>query len=232
MNKFCPICNKLPISSPNGVCISCYQHLKRDEVPSYEQVVESCKKRLFRSFPNATQETLEKNIESSMKFHKESWESMVKNGLKAVYLAVIVVDEAAHLPTWKEWHKRRIGFISDLISLLPDRLFEPASREQINQYMKHAIDYWDGKLSEEDRETIYNEFKILIDKKTNNSTWDEKSLPLWMMQKEEFFNWMWYQFMDCIYECISEEYNLGDDQWMGLFQKHFSDVLSHWVSEL
>ena len=229
INKTCPICFSNPILSPNGVCSVCYDKLKKNEVHSKNQIIEAEKKFLAKYYPNATQETFEKRVESKMKFQKEQWEGMTQDGLSAVCLAVIVVDEAEHLPTWKEWHYRRVAFIKDLINCLPDSLFVPAPREQLNTYMNKALDHWNGRLTEEEREETYNDFKMLIDKKTSPSEWDEKSLPLWMMQKRESFDWMWEQFMDCIYECVPEKYELSDDEWMALYHKHFSDILEKWA---
>ena len=229
IHKTCPICSREEILPPNGVCRICYEHLKEDEVPSREKMTAGVRKRFRENYPNAAQETVEKNIESAMKFHQEKWDSMTKGGLKAVQLAAIVVDDAKHLPTWKAWHRRRIAFVSDLIAFLPDALFAPATRAQLNRYTRTAVDYWDGKLSEESREQIYREFEIQIDKKTNPSTWDEKSLPLWMMQTRDFFDWMWEQFMDCVYECVPVEFDLTDSDWMCLYHRHFSDVLEQWI---
>jgi len=222
----CPVCRKNPVLPPNGVCRACYEHLKRNEVNSREQIESHMKRR----YPTASIEMLEKYVVSSMDCQYEQWESMTKNGLSAVSLAIIVVDEAKHLPDWKAWHRRRIAFMSDLIALLPDSLFAPVTRSHMDAYTQSALLYWEDKLPEEEREQIYQKFKLLIDKKTNNSTWDEKSLPLWMMQKQDFFDWMWQQFMDCIYECVPQHAELSDDEWMMLYHKHFSDVLHKWVS--
>jgi len=135
MNKTCPICSKEEILSPNGVCLTCYEHLKSYEIPSREKIAIGAERRLRENYSNATKETLEKNIESAVKFHQENLDNMTKNGLKAVQLAIIVVDEAKHLPTWREWHRRHIAFIKNLIEQLPISIFAPVTKEQMNAFL-------------------------------------------------------------------------------------------------
>ena len=228
-NKTCPFCFRDPVLLPNNVCGSCCERLRQNEVRSREQVEAEMRRHHERHLPNATQEVFERNVARALKSDLEDWARMTPNGLQAATLATTVVDEAAHLPTTMVWHRRRMAFVKELISALPGSLFAPATRPQLNEYTQKALDYWNGKLTEDDRKKLYDDLSKIIEKKTPPGTWDEKSLPLWMLQKREFFDWMWEQFMDCVYECVPADCGFSDDDWIVLYRKHFPDVLEQWA---
>lgn len=163
----------------------------------------------------------------------DEWKKDTINGLAAAHLATIIVDESPnHDPFDFPWLRREALFLCDLIRALPVDLFQPVTHEQMENYLNKAADYWNGFYDDLQRKAILKDFEALLDKKTSPSTWDEKSLPLWVMEisDTELFDWMLGQFMDCIYSCMPKE-TLGDTQWMTLFQRHFSKEIDSWVAK-
>jgi hypothetical protein len=125
------------------------------------------------------------------------------------------------------WHRRRIAFVYDLIDKLDKSLFLPASQEQVRSFMDTAMGYWDKTVSDTERETAADEMQALLEKKSL-SDWDAKGLLLWMAHTEEMFDWMWYQWFDCVRSCVPDA--LDDSIWIELSRKHFSDIIQAWVS--
>ncbi|MDR1319807.1 MAG: hypothetical protein LBK56_00015 [Gracilibacteraceae bacterium] len=70
--------------------------------------------------------------------------------------------------------------------------------------------------------------RILLEKE-NLSKWDAKALLLWMAHTEDMFDWMWYQWFDCLHSCVPNE--LDDSTWTALFRKHFSEVVRDWADK-
>lgn len=197
----CPICKQRSIVPPHGVCDVCRESAKQ------------------RFYING--------------YGMDEWEKDTVNGLSAAYLATIIVDESPGHDSFDfAWLRREAFFLCDLIRVLPSSLFQPVSHEQMENYLNKAADYWNGSYDDVRRKAIRNDFESLLDKQTAPSTWDVKSLPLWVTEipDTELFDWMLMQFMDCIYNCVSKG-QLSDNQWMTLFQMHFSKEIESWIVE-
>jgi len=164
-----------------------------------------------------------------MRCQTESWERLTNDGLCASRVAVDAIDEDEELPKQQN-HPRRIAFMTDLIAALPDDCFAPATRTQINAAVSVATAYWNKQATDEQRQQTHNELRDLLGKK-NNSEWDLHSLPLWILQTEPFFSWMWYQWFDCLWCCIPDDMMLGIDlTFTALLQRHFSAEIQAWAA--
>lgn len=229
----CPICNMFPTALPNGVCVKCYEHQKRLTVHSRDYIEKQEKQRGGHGKYPYSDEVFQHNVNVCMKSEAEEWESMTKNGLSAPYLATMIIDEDQnHDEEEFGWLKREAFFLCDLILALPGGLFAPVTHEQMEIYIQKATDYWNGLYNDEQRKTILKDFEALLDKQTSGSTWDAKSLPLWLMELPDvdLFDWMLSQFMDCVWSCVPAG-ELSDAQWMALFRKHFSHELANRVKD-
>jgi hypothetical protein len=224
--KFCPICNERPVVEPNGVCEVCYSAYKNERVHTLEWIERDLKKRLPENDSATLGENLIRNIELGLKDEKEAWERLTKNGLSALMIAVDAIDSDDDLPT-KTGHKRRIAFMRDFITCLPDSCFLPATRLQLNDLMETACDYWDGKVTEEKRKYTCTEFRILLGN-PDPTKWEVKSLPLWMIETEEDFDWMWYQWFECVWDAIPQEF---ETVYFELLQSHFQKEIAIWAKE-
>jgi hypothetical protein len=202
------------------VCLSCYERLKRYEVRDRAYYEEAWKN------VRETPEQREKIIETQINFDAKEWNKHTENGLSAVYTMIEILDAVDEERITDVWHRRRIAFVYDLIDSLDKRLFLPASEEQIRSFMDTAMGYWDKTVSDVERETAAAEMQVLLEKDLL-SAWDAKSLLLWMSHKEDMFDWMWYQWFDCVYSCVPKE--LDDSVWTALFRKHFSEVFRAWA---
>ena len=61
----------------------------------------------------------------------------------------------------------------------------------------------------------------------SNYEWEPKDFLLWMMHTEDYFDWMWYQWFECIRCCITDKRN--DKLWIMMFHKHFHNEIQSWV---
>lgn len=224
--QICPICGKNPIFLPHGVCRECFQHYKSENVHDACWHLEN-RKRLGLSMEPAF---LQRDIELSIKEELDEWEHLTKKGLSACTLASDVIDNSSEDATNPCWLKREAFFMIDLIRALPQELFSPVTVMQMDAYLQSATNYWNGKLTEQEKTCILKKFAAVLDKQSSVSAWDEKSLPIWLMELSdtESFDWMLGQLMDCIVSCnIKDE--LSDVHWAELFQKHFPEELARWV---
>lgn len=62
-----------------------------------------------------------------------------------------------------------------------------------------------------------------------SSDWEPKDFLLWMMETEEVFGWMWYQWFECIHACIPDKYN--DELWIKMYHKHFHNEIKAWIDK-
>jgi hypothetical protein len=208
------------------VCGACYTHYKNDTVHAREWVERQLNK---TPNPKATPETRERNILYQMFQEADEWAILTREGLSNVCIAVDAIDDDDDLPD-KAGHKRRIAFMLDLVAYLPDELFAPATRAQLDAALRVAIDYWDGKVADDKRKIAHEQLRAVLDK-TDSTKWDIHSLPLWTLQPESFFDWMWYQWFDCVWSCFSSELKKQfESTVMELLQKHFHNEIQNWVN--
>ncbi|MDR2529298.1 MAG: hypothetical protein LBD04_09845 [Synergistaceae bacterium] len=227
----CPVCRVEPLDLPHGVCRSCLERFKRDEAHEDRAYWEIWEMRYYkRDDIQRTPEQLKKTIDTHIKYEMEHWKSLTENGLSAVRVMIEILDAVDGKRMTNAWHRRRVVFISELITLLDEELFAPVTKEQVRRYMETAIGYWNGTLSDKERQAAFDGMKRAL-LREKHSTWDAKALLLWMTLKEEFFDWMWYQWFDCVWSCLKKK-ELDDKTWLGLFQKHFADVIRDWVTEV
>jgi hypothetical protein len=194
--------------------------LKRYEAPDRAYYEEAWKG--IRETPDER----EKSIEAHVRFDAEEWNKHTENGLSAVFTMIEILDAVDEERVTDAWHRRRIAFVYNLIDRLDRRLFLPVSEDRVRSFMDTTMGYWDKTVSDAERETAEAEMRVLL-KKENLSSWDAKSLLLWMAHKEDMFDWMWYQWFDCVFSCIPKE--LDDSIWTELFRKHFSEIIRAWA---
>lgn len=102
-NKTCQVCLNHPVTLPHSVCHNCYERLY----------------------------AFEKRVHYA-EYTTSEWEELVGDGLKVVIVMIEIVDDIEPTPANKEWHKRRIAFMYDLIGLLDKSLFLPATSELLS----------------------------------------------------------------------------------------------------
>jgi hypothetical protein len=165
-----------------------------------------------------------------MQSEEEGWVRTTEGGLFSSTVAADIVDGDDELVK-QENHPRRIAFMLELIAMLPDERFAPASREQLDEALLVAADYWNKRATDEQRKQAREKLRVLLGK-NNPSNWDYHSLPLWTLQTEESFNWMWYQWFECVWSCIPDERKRElDAAFTALLQKHFPGEIQTWVDE-
>ncbi len=222
----CPVCNLKPVLKPHKVCFHCYEKIERSYNSPREIFEKSQEKQRLEWLEKGeilSQETIERNINFAMKDEAETWGRIVGDGLSAVFIMIEAIDEQEPSIIF---HCRRIAFMHDLIHQLNPSLFFPATDEEIDNFMQAASDFWNGQISESERQKAKIEFStILEDKKP--SDWTAVSVLHWMINLQGHFDWMWFQWFECIYDAIVGE--LSDEIWIELFQKHFKDEIMQWA---
>lgn len=200
-NKTCQVCLNHPVTLPHSVCHNCYERLY----------------------------AFEKRVHYA-EYTTSEWEELVGDGLKVVIVMIEIVDDIEPTPADKEWHKRRIAFMYDLIGLLDKSLFLPATSEQVDFYRQQGVDFWNGKISKQEAKQLVEECLKTLSMDIFSDTWNAKGILTWMLETEESFDWMWYQWFTCLYSSL-EPNLLNENEWIHLFQKHFSDVIQDWCSD-
>ena len=225
-DNICPVCETNPIAAPHKVCRICYNKVKAYYVQPrehFEREQEKFRLEWLKDGKNLPPETIEHNITFCMKNEAGRWERIVGNGLSAVFVMIEAVDDRDAATAF---HRRRITFMRDLIDRLDPALFEPAAKEQVDIFVQAAVDFWNGKISEDERGRIQREFDLIMPK-ADPTDWDAKSIVHWMIGLEDYLGWMWYQWFESVYDAIPDE--LPDDVWIELFKKHFADIITEWV---
>lgn len=213
--KICPVCKQHPIAPPNEVCSACYNKVKRDS--------------------NLDEEIKEKErlAAQGIKYHscvEEEWNETKTNGLDAIkvfteYIFDDIEDDEKH-----QWHKRRIRFMQDMVDQLDKKYFPNATPQQIKDFAQAAVDFWDGKIAnQEAKEQLQSMRKIVQKDIMKVSDWEPKDFLLWMMEPEENFDWMWNQWFECIHDCIPDKCN--NELWIEMFHKHFPNEIKVWVDK-
>ena len=229
-NWICPVCNKNMIEAPNGVCSVCYGKLKKKYIHSYEFWDKWEKDELENMKILFNPEIHEQNVRRVMERETNEWSHIVRNGLSAVQVLIDILDNVdAETGTDADivWHRRRVCFMKDMVEQLGDSYFTPATSQQISDFTQSAIDFWNGRISKYEAKNRYEDMKRIL-QKDDITRWDSKSFLLWMIQEEDFFDWMWGQWFECLYACYSEPCN--DNIWINLFHKHFSIEIKSWVN--
>ena len=225
----CPVCHSEPTRTPHNVCAACLQKYRREIVHTREWAEQRFSG--YDKTPDGSPippDMMAQNIQRHMHSEEEAWARITDGGLCASRVAVDAIDEDGELPKQTN-HPRRIAFMLDLIALLPDSCFVPASREQVSEALLVAKDYWDGQATDAQRKQAHDKLRDMLGK-TNPSNWDLHSLPLWTLETECFFDWMWYQWFDCVWSCIPDEMVINVDcVFTELLQKHFPDEIRNWV---
>ena len=227
LENICPVCGAKPAALPHKVCLSCYNKVKNIYIKPrvlFERGQEKFRLEWLGEGKILSPETIERNITFLMKSEAERWNRIVGAGLSAVFVMIEAVDDSE--PTIV-FHRRRIAFMRDLIHSLDPALFAPATKGEIAGVMQSAAEFWDGKITDGERRQIQKKFDTLMPDNTPND-WNAKSIVHWMLHLQSYFDWMWYQWFESVYDAIPEA--LSDDIWIGLFKKHFSDEITQWVS--
>ncbi|EEW2544562.1 hypothetical protein BB542_04280 [Escherichia coli] len=197
----CPVCFSHPVALPHGVCQTCYNRLKAWHYHSNN-------------------------------YWKESWETCASPRLSALYVAVMIVDAAgeSQLATRKEkeWHLRRLSFVSDCIDHLDDTDLFPLTRSEVNTCKKIALDYWYQPSCTKTLDEISRNIDKML-KIQNPSDRDAKTLISLMASSEENLDFLWWQFIESSVDCI--ENKLNEEIWLCLFNKHFSPELQRWAQQ-
>jgi len=225
--KTCPVCNANPTYPPHEVCETCYNKVKSYYVNPreyFERIQEAHRQNWLEKGKTLAPEIIEHNINFGMKSEAERWERIVGDGLSAVIVMIEAIDDQKPTP---EFHRRRIVFMYDLINRLDPALFAPASKEEVESFMKSAIAFWNGEITEDERKRIYKSFCELMPQDDPYGR-NAKSMVHWMICLEEYFNWMWYQWFESVYDAIFDK--LPDEVWIELFKKHFADSIEEWAS--
>lgn len=197
----------------NKICQVCLMH--PIELP--HGVCHHCYERLY---------AFEKSVHYT-EYTANEWAELVGNGLKASTLMIEIVDDIE--PADQEWHKRRIAFMYDLIGLLDKSLFLPATSIQIDFYRQRGVDFWNGKVSEQEAEQLIQECLKVLEMDLFSNTWNAKGILTWMLSTKECFDWMWNQWFTCVYSSLKDNL-LDENEWIYLFQKHFSDIIQDWYN--
>jgi len=227
VTNVCLVCNTKLIAPPHKVCLSCYNKAKNIYISPKEYFEKGQEKQRIQWLNDGkvlVPEVIERNITFLMKSEKERWDRIVGDGLSAVFVMIEAIDDME--PT-TSFHCRRIAFMCDLIKCLDAKLFAPATKEQVESFMESTTDFWNGKISEDERLHVQKEFEKVMPDATPND-WNAKSIVHWMIHLQNYFDWMWYQWFESVYDSIPDE--LPDDVWINLFKKHFADVITQWVS--
>ena len=227
MNITCPLCRTAPMELPHHVCAACCEKYRQEIVHTRKQVERGIRRRAKLADDAPLTPPLEHSIQVHMREQTRRWEHLTQTGLHASRVAADAIDEDDELPKRKN-HHRRIAFMKDLVTVLSDTYFAPATRHQLNVAMDTATAYWNDDASDEDRKCAHDELRSLLGKERPYD-WDLHSLPLWMLQTEPFFSWMWYQWFDCVWCCIPDD--MPDDvdlMFTELLQQHFPAEIQAW----
>lgn len=212
-NELCPICNRNPILSPHEVCSECYEKAKDKS-----------------GFNEAIKE-VERKKEEGVTYHHyliDEWNEIDTNGLEAVKLIGEFILDGIEDDNKHNWHLRRIRFMQDMVKALDATYFSPATRQQIDDFAQKAVDFWDGKIDEIQANDLLQTMRGIVCKNImRNYDWEPKDFLLWMMHTEDYFDWMWYQWFECIRCCIPDKRN--DELWIMMFHKHFHNEIQSWV---
>ena len=222
----CPVCEANPIDSPHEVCETCYNKVKSYYVhprKHFERGQEKHRQNWLKDGKILKPEVIEHNIKFGMKSEAEQWARIVGNGLSAVVVMIEAIDDQEPTPAF---HRRRIAFMYDLINRLDPALFAPASKVEVESFMKSAIAFWNDEIAEDERQSIHKAFSELMPDKTP-CDWSAKSIVHWMISLQSHFDWMWFQWFESVYDAIPNE--LSYAVWMELFKKHFSDSIEEWA---
>ena len=213
--KICPVCGQHPICLPHEVCSVCYHKIKNtsglDEV--------------LKEKERCTNDGIELHH-----YQIDDWHEIEINGLGATqvigeYILDDIEDDEDH-----HWHKRRIRFMQDMVRELDMGYFAPTTRQQIDEFAQDSVDFWDGKFSKDVAREKVRSMSYLLQKRIEDiGKWEPKDFLLWMMQTEDLFDWMWYQWFECIYDCIPDKCN--DELWIKMFHKHFHNEIKAWVNK-
>ena len=224
-HEICPVCNQRIIESPNGVCLVCYNKAKRDYIHDYQWH----KNWYFKMHEiTETSEIQEYNIHSWMTHEQNNWNEVIQNGLSAIQVFIDILDDMEDDKN-HTWHKRRIRFMQDMVERLDSGCFAPATKQQIAEYAQYAVDFWDGKISNKEAKEKTIKMEELLQKRIEDIKWNAKDFLLWMMHREDFFDWMWDQWFECLHDCISAPCN--DKLWIELFHKHFPKEIEAWADK-
>ena len=229
----CPVCGKGSFLPPNLVCADCFARLKTHYVHSYEQLRADAQRRAQSRGMFVDNDQLESLIAADQQAEAEEWDEVVGTGLTAARVLADIVDDywpGESTPDngiGLQWHRRRIRLLAELVTLLPERLFSPADTEQVSAYVNAAIDFWDGKLTNSEKNRTFDDFMNLLGI-TDPTHWTAKSILRWMMLDQDHLDWIWDQFFNSVLEVIPHE--LGDATWAALFQHHFPEIIAAWVS--
>lgn len=228
MNGLCPVCLLREKMPPNGVCAVCFERIQR--IYLHDRTYWTAKDtRSLEIFHKGQKDkidpaVLERNISYHLKDEAERWARITQNGLSAVFVMIEILDDMDTVDL--SWHRRRVAFMRELVSLMDGGCFKPATRLQVDAFADAAVAFWEGRLSKVEAEKVFNEMKNLLGKK-HLSDWDSHSLLLWMILEQENFDWMWYQWFESLYDAIPDV--LSDEIWQTLLRKHFSQEIQAWA---
>ncbi len=215
-NHICPVCKQNPILPPHEVCSVCYEKAKN------------------KSGLNDVLKEVERKDKEGITYDHyliDDWEEIDAKGLQAVKLIGEFILDSIEDDDQHQWHLRRIRFMQDMIECLDVSYFAPATRQQIYEFAQNAVDFWSGKFDEIKAKDLLKKMRGIIHKDImKNSDWEPKDFLLWMMYTEDNFDWMWYQWFECIRCCIPDKCN--DDLWIKMFHKHFHNEIQSWLSSL
>lgn len=235
--SLCPICREKSLMAPHEVCGICFNKIKgrwvqpREFWEEYERESEQLwgKQREI----SLAQEQHERNVNFRINSEIERWEIRTSPRLTAISVAIDIIDGAGEAimdrdtESERTWHLQRLNFVSDCIDLLNDDLFLPASREQINNGKKMALEFWHRRTSGGNLREIYQYIRHVTDKK-KITEWDAKTLLGMMASDEDNLDFMWTQFIESVVACVANE--LSVETWMMLFDKHFSAEIHQWIT--
>jgi len=227
MYVLCPVCETNPVALPHKVCQTCYGKVKAYYVQPrehFEQQQEKMRLQWLAKGEILPPETIARNIAFGLKSETERWARIVGDGLSAAFVMIEAVDGQ---PPTHAFHRRRVVCLHDLINRLDPALFAPANKAQVASFMQSAIDFWEGRIADNERRRVHQAFNNIMPNE-KPSDWDAKSIVHWMIHLEDHFSWMWQQWFECVYDAIPNE--LPDAVWCELLMKHFADVIAEWAT--
>ena len=225
--SICPVCEKNPAAPPHEVCQACYDKVKAYYVRPRERFAQGQEKMRLQWLAKGqilAPETIAHNIAFGMKSEAERWARIVGDGLSAAFVMIEAVDDST--PT-RAFHRRRVVCMRDLIEQLDPTLFAPANKAQVASFMQSAIDFWEDRITDEERRRVHQAFSEIMPNE-KPSDWDAKAIVHWMIHLEDHFSWMWQQWFECVYDAIPNA--LPDAIWCELLKKHFADVIVEWAA--